>query len=133
MKIEDIFKFFESQSTQFLNDELAVCYIADVLVHGNSYGIELIQRLEKEYPGYRLSDTVLYHGLNFLLEEGVITSYWKNAAGRGRPRRMYQIQSEAEKQAQELSHLWQQYIQKGFNTPATHLALQSSVLEYSVK
>lgn len=133
MQIEDIFNFFESHPPLFLNNEVAVCYIAAVLTHQNSYGTELIQQLEIEYPGYRVSDTVLYCGLNFLIEEGVITSYQKKVAGRGRPRRMYAIQPGAEKQAQELACLWRQYIQRGFGTPTTGLEPQPHILECVTK
>ena len=38
-----------------------------------SYGTELIQKLESEYPTYRLSDTVLYSAIKFLEEEGVLS------------------------------------------------------------
>lgn len=128
MKIEDIFSFFESHPMVFINDKLAVCYIVAVLVREDSYGTELIQRLGAEYPGYRVSDTVLYIGLQFLREEGVITSYWKKAEGPGRPRRMYQIDSGADKQAQNLARLWHQYVQRACNPIAPDLELRSREL-----
>ena len=83
-----------------------------VLLKGESYGTELIQKLESEYPNYRLSDTVLYSALKFLEDEKAILGYWKKVEGRGRPRRMYQISPEWQVQAQELSQLWQEYIKK---------------------
>lgn len=109
MKFEDIYRFFQAPPPFYLNKELAVCYVLAVLVRGDSYGTELIQLLENESNAYRLSDTVLYSALKFLEEEGIITGYWKKVAGRGRPRRMYQIQEDAQQHAQELSHLWQEY------------------------
>ena len=109
MKFEDIYRFFQAPPPFYLNKELAVCYVLAVLVRGDSYGTELIQLLENESNAYRLSDTVLYIALKFLEEEGIITGYWKKVAGRGRPRRMYQIQEDAQQHAQELSHLWQEY------------------------
>lgn len=111
MKIEDIYSFFENPPPLFLSNELTICYIASVLVCGNSYGTGLIQRLETKYPDYRVSDTVLYSGLKFLVEEDLITSYWKKVDGRGRPRRMYQIKSGAEEQIQHLARLWHEYSQ----------------------
>lgn len=125
MKIEDIFNFFKSYPALFLNSELAVCYIAAVLVRRNSYGTELIQRLEFEYPGYRISDTVLYSALNFLREEGMVATYWKKVEGRGRPRRMLQIRPGAEEQVQELALLWQQYTRRDVNSTTTNSKLQS--------
>lgn len=125
MKFEDIYRFFQAPPPFYLNKELAVCYVLAVLVRGDSYGTELIQLLENESNAYRLSDTVLYSALKFLEEEGIIVGYWKKVAGRGRPRRMYQIQGDAQQHAQELSHLWQKYVDR-YNTPA-----QSSGLAHS--
>jgi DNA-binding PadR family transcriptional regulator len=112
MKFEDIYRFFQAPPPFYLNKELAVCYVLAVLVRGDSYGTELIQLLENENNAYRLSDTVLYSALKFLEEEGIVVGYWKKVEGRGRPRRMYQVQEEAQKQSQELSQLWQEYINR---------------------
>lgn len=117
MKFEDIYRFFQAPPPFYLNKELAVCYVLAILTRGDSYGTELIQLLETEYPSYRLSDTVLYSALKFLEEEGIITGYWKKVEGRGRPRRMYQIQADANKKAQELSALWQEYVTKYRTAP----------------
>ncbi|MGL4618960.1 MULTISPECIES: PadR family transcriptional regulator [Cyanophyceae] len=112
MRIEDIYQFFQNPPPTYLSQELAVCYVLSVLLKGESYGTELIQKLESEYPNYRLSDTVLYSALKFLEDEKAILGYWKKVEGRGRPRRMYQISPEWQVQAQELSRLWQEYINK---------------------
>lgn len=111
MKFEDIYRFFQSPPPAHLNKELAVCYILNVLLRHDSYGTELIQLLEQEYPTYRLSDTVLYSALRFLEEQSAVLGYWKKVEGRGRPRRMYQIRPEWEDKAKELASLWQQYAQ----------------------
>lgn len=126
MKIKDICKFFASPPPFFLNNELTVCYIAAVLVRENSYGSELIRRLEAEYPGYRVSDTVLYRGLRFLMEEEVITSYWQKVQGRGRPRCMYQIQFGAEERLQDLARLWNEYTGRILNIGLEPLSSQRS-------
>ena len=112
MRLEDIYQFFQNPPPTYLTQELAVCYVLSVLLKGESYGTELIQKLESEYPNYRLSDTVLYSALKFLEDEKAILGYWKKVEGRGRPRRMYQISPEWQTQAQELSRLWQEYINK---------------------
>lgn len=109
MKLEDIYHFFENPPPTYLCQELAVCYVVYVLLQGESYGTELIQRLEIEYPPYRLSDTVLYSAIKFLEDEKAITGYWKKLEGRGRPRRMYQIATEWQQQARDLARLWQEY------------------------
>lgn len=112
MKFEDIYKFFLNPPPSYLSKELAVCYILAVLVDGDSYGTELIERLENQYPHLRLSDTVLYSALKFLEEEAAILGYWKKVEGRGRPRRMYQIHSNSKTQAEELASFWREYIKK---------------------
>lgn len=109
MNFEDIYRFFQNPPPIYLTKEQAVCYVLAILLRGDSYGTELILLLEHEYPTYRLSDTVLYSALKFLEDEDVIVGYWKKVEGRGRPRRMYQIQPEWRGRAQELAYLWQEY------------------------
>lgn len=110
MRLEDIYQFFQNPPPTYLSQELAVCYVLSVLLQGESYGTELIQKLESEHPNYRLSDTVLYSALKFLEDEKAIVGYWKKVEGRGRPRRMYQISPEWSEQAQSLAHLWLGYM-----------------------
>ncbi|OLP17722.1 PadR family transcriptional regulator [Leptolyngbya sp. 'hensonii'] len=109
MKFEDIYQFFQNPPPIYLTKEQAVCYVLSILLRGDSYGTELILLLENEHPTYRLSDTVLYSALKFLEDEEVIAGYWKKVEGRGRPRRMYQIQPEWRTRSQELALLWQEY------------------------
>lgn len=110
MKFEDIYQFFSNPPPFYLNKELAVCYVLAVLSEGESYGTELIERLEKESSTYRLSDTVLYSALKFLEDSGTIAGYWKKVEGRGRPRRMYQIKPAWQERATELANLWHGYV-----------------------
>jgi DNA-binding PadR family transcriptional regulator len=112
MKFEDIYQFFKDPPPFYLNKELAVCYVLAVLLKGDSYGTELIQLLETEYPLYRLSDTVLYSAFKFLEDQEMVTGYWKKVEGRGRPRRMYQIRAKVMLQAQDLAKLWDTYAAK---------------------
>ncbi len=109
---DDIYQFFQNPPPFYLNKELAVCYVLDVLLRKDSYGTELIQLLEEEHPAYRLSDTVLYSALKFLEDESAITGYWKKVEGRGRPRRMYQIRENWMDKAKELSTLWTKYTEQ---------------------
>lgn len=112
MKFEDIYQFFQDPPPNYLNKELAVCYVLCVLLRGESYGTQLIQQLEHDYPSHRLSDTVLYSALKFLEDAEAISGYWKKVEGRGRPRRMYQISPEWRDQAQELASFWQAYMRE---------------------
>ncbi|MEO0406033.1 MAG: PadR family transcriptional regulator [Cyanobacteria bacterium P01_A01_bin.135] len=106
---EDIYQFFRNPPPFYLNKELAVCYVLAVLLNDDSYGTELIQMLEANYPSYRLSDTVLYSALKFLEDKSAIAGYWKKVEGRGRPRRMYQVCPDWQDDARELAQLWNEY------------------------
>lgn len=106
MKFEEIYRFFAKEPVMQLSHHQAVCYILSVLLKGDSYGTDLIEKLLTEHQNYRLSDTVLYSALKFLETEGAIAGYWQKTAGRGRPRRMYQLKPQWRSEAQKLAHLW---------------------------
>ena len=110
MKFEDIYQFFEAPPPVYLNKELAVCYVLSVLTRYDSYGTDLIHAIERDYPSYRLSDTVLYSALKFLENQAAIVGYWKKVEGRGRPRRMYCLLPDWQMKARELADLWQRYM-----------------------
>lgn len=112
MKFDDIYQFFQDPPPTYLNKEQAVCYVLAILLQGESYGTELIGRLERDHSTYRLSDTVLYSALKFLEETNAIAGYWQKVEGRGRPRRMYQVHPEWRTKAQELANLWIAYINR---------------------
>jgi DNA-binding PadR family transcriptional regulator len=112
MKFEDIYQFFNDPPPNYLNKELAVCYILSVLLNGESYGTELIEKLKQMQPTYRLSDTVLYGALKFLEQEQTIAGYWQKVEGRGRPRRMYQVCENARKQSEDLARFWWAYVNR---------------------
>ena len=106
MTLEEVYQFFTQKPVTYLTCEQAVCYILSVLLLKESYGTELIQKLETEYPNYRVSDTVLYAALNFLINEGALAADWKKVTGRGRPRRMYRLTPDWFDEAQKLAALW---------------------------
>ena len=54
MTLETIYQFFQEHHPNYLNEKLAVCYIASLLLKGDTYGTEIIQSLERNYPIYRL-------------------------------------------------------------------------------
>lgn len=112
MELENIYHFFQSPSPVYLNKELAVCYILNVLLVQDSYATELLQMLAHCYSSYLLSDTVLYEALQFLEEQSVISFYSRKAEGRGRPRRMCRINSAYREDGQNLARLWEKYVEK---------------------
>jgi DNA-binding PadR family transcriptional regulator len=121
MKFDDIYRFFKNPPPLYLNQELAVCYILAVLMDGDSYGTELISRLEKDSETFRLSDTVLYSAIKFLEGSGMISGYWKKVEGRGRPRRMYRIHPDWEGKAREFANFWSSYNEASHKQPAMSL------------
>lgn len=110
MSLETVYQFFQTPPPRHLNQELAVCYILSTLLQKKSFGSEMILLLERDYPTYRLSDTVLYTALTFLEDETLIESHREKVVGRGRPRRMFQIIPSAYSRAKELAALWQKYV-----------------------
>jgi len=112
MTLEEIYQFFAAQPPVYLTPEQAICYVLSVLLESESYGTALIQRLESDYPSYRLSDTVLYAALSFLESEKAIASRWQKVDGRGRPRRMYSVSPQWLDEAQKLAALWRGFVTK---------------------
>ncbi|MDV2997911.1 MAG: hypothetical protein N4J56_007616 [Chroococcidiopsis sp. SAG 2025] len=93
-----------------------------MLLEGESYGTGLIQQLQCEYANYRLSDTVLYAALRFLESEGAVCGSWHKGKGRGRPRRVYQLNLAWHDEARKLAQLWRDFTtqqqQKRFSVAA---------------
>ncbi|RUS93322.1 period-extender protein [Chroococcidiopsis cubana SAG 39.79] len=109
MQLEDIRYFFTNPPPIYLCREQAVCYILSVLIQGESCGTGMIQQLECEYGNYRLSDTILYGALEFLESEGAICGSWRKGKGRGRPRRIYQLNPAWHDEARKLAALWRYF------------------------
>ncbi|OWY68972.1 PadR family transcriptional regulator [cyanobacterium TDX16] len=112
MKLEDIYQFFAAQAPVYLTQEQAVCYVLSVLLEGESYGTGLMEKLESEYPNYRLFDTILYAALSFLESEQAVASRLQKVEGRGRPRRMYSLSPQWLDLAQKLAALWRGFVTK---------------------
>ncbi len=118
MSLQDIHQYFQSFRPINLDQEVAVCYILAALIDsGDCYGTALMKNIKSKYPPYQISDTVLYRAVKFLTEEGLIETYWKNLPGRGRPRRMYCINSRKCTEAQQLAQLWYRYLGDRGTTP----------------
>lgn len=111
MNVQDIYQYFKTPPPIYITKEVAVCYILCVLIEkGDSYGTALLKDIRANHPPFRISDTVLYAALNFLIDEQMLSGYWQNEAGRGRPRRMYQIAEGKEEDAKKLAQLWQKFL-----------------------
>ncbi len=123
MNVQDIYQYFKNPPPVYITKEVAVCYILSVLLEeGDSYGTALLKHIRAHHPPYRISDTVLYAALNFLIDEQMLSGYWQNESGRGRPRRMYQVAEGREEDAQQLAQLWQKFLGKD-PEPVKSLAL----------
>ena len=56
MKLQDIYHHFEEPPQVQLGKPMTVCYVLSFLLErGESYGTELIQYIDQEYPRYCLS------------------------------------------------------------------------------
>ncbi len=110
MQIQDIYTFFQTPKPTFLGPEAAVCYVLHILLQGDSYGTELLRRLETEYPDYKLSGTIFCTALQFLETEHLIIKYQSKPPGRGRPRHMLKLHPDKQFIAQELAQFWQGYV-----------------------
>jgi DNA-binding PadR family transcriptional regulator len=113
LTIKNIVNSFGDGRLTFLTAEQAICYVADRLTKGDSYGTELIQELVFGSTQYRISDTICFKALNFLTAEGLATSVELKVAGRGRPRRMYSLVKERRKDAVELASCWRKMVKRG--------------------
>lgn len=71
--------------------------LLQALIRGESYGLELIERVEKQSSGrVRLHQGSVYPALRTLEEEGLVQSYdgESNTERGGRPRRYYRLTAE---------------------------------------
>jgi len=113
MNVQDIYHYFKNPPPVYITKEVAVCYILTVLLdEGDSYGTALLKHIRAHHAPYRISDTVLYAALNFLIDEEMLSGYWQNESGRGRPRRMYQVAEGRQEDARKLSQLWLKFMGK---------------------
>ena len=70
----------------------------------------LLQKLLREEPQLRLSETVLQQALDFLEQQGSISTYTQRCPSRGRPRRMLHLMPEARHQAEQLMSPWHSWL-----------------------
>ena len=108
--LADIEQYFHQPPPQFLDLELAVCWILECLLKDDNYPSGLLQKLIREEPQLRLSETVLQPALEFLEQQGSISSYTQRCPSRGRPRRMLHLESDARGEAERLMHPWRSWL-----------------------
>ncbi len=110
MNFDQIYQFFESPPPRWLSVEMAVVYVASVLLDGDSYGVQIQQEIGVRHPGYCLSDTVLYAAFEFFEREKAVETYWLSSPTRGRPRKFYRITSSWRDKAEKLAELWLNFL-----------------------
>jgi DNA-binding PadR family transcriptional regulator len=113
LTIESVINSFAEDRLVFLTAEQAICYVAYRLTKGDSYGTELIQELTLRTNRYQISDTICCKALNFLVGEGLATSFEEKVEGRGRPRRMYSLVKQRRKDAVRLATCWRKTVGAG--------------------
>ncbi|MEB3158606.1 MAG: Pex protein [Synechococcus sp.] len=120
--LADIERYFHQPPPRFLDLELAVCWVLDCLLKQDSYPSGLLQRLEREHPELRLSETVLHQALDFLDAQGMLGRYSERCPSRGRPRSMLHLHSACRSQAQKLMEPWQHWLHQLTHQPEAPLA-----------
>jgi DNA-binding PadR family transcriptional regulator len=108
--LEAIHAFFAQPPIQHLGLELAVCWVLERLLAADSYPTALMHDLAAAHPTLRLSETVLQQALNFLDQQGAISSYAQRCPSRGRPRRMLHLLETSREAAQGLMSPWRQWL-----------------------
>ena len=109
--LADIEQYFRQPPPQFLDLELAVCWVLECLLKDDNYPSGLLQKLMREEPQLRLSETVLQHALDFLEQQGSISTYTQRCPSRGRPRRMLHLMPDARGQAEQLMSPWHSWLE----------------------
>ena len=109
--LADIEQYFQQPPPQFLDLELAVCWVLECLLKDDNYPSGLLQQLMREEPQLRLSETVLQQALDFLEQQGSISSFPQRCPSRGRPRRMLHLQADARGQAEKLMQPWHSWLE----------------------
>ena len=109
--LADIEQYFRQPPPQFLDLELAVCWVLECLLKDDSYPSGLLQKLIREEPQLRLSETVLQQALDFLEQQGSISTYTQRCPSRGRPRRMLHLMPDARSQAEQLMSPWHSWLE----------------------
>ena len=67
-------------------------------------------KLNRDKPQLRLSETVLQQALDFLEQQGSISTYTQRCPSRGRPRRMLHLQPDARREAEQLMEPWHSWL-----------------------
>ena len=109
--LADIEQYFRQPPPQFLDLELAVCWVLECLLKDDNYPSGLLQKLMREEPQLRLSETVLQQALDFLEQQGSISTYTQRCPSRGRPRRMLHLMPDARGQAEQLMSPWHSWLE----------------------
>ena len=108
--LADIQQYFRQPPPQFLDLELAVCWVLECLLKDDNYPSGLLQKLNREEPQLRLSETVLQQALDFLEQQGTISTYTQRCPSRGRPRRMLHLLPNARREAEKLMNPWRSWL-----------------------
>ena len=109
----------------FLTVELAVCYVLHVLLETDAHRTELRQRVESDYPGYKLSKTIFYRAMRVLERKQLIVKYWDRNR-RGLPDQTLKVHPYRLAKAEELARRWQAHVSQRQPSLDTAIASLSS-------
>lgn len=101
--VVDLNDKYESQMKKGVLDML----VLKLLSKEEMYGYQLISELKvKSRERFLLKEGTLYPILYRLEDDGLVKSYWREAKGKGVPRKYYEITEEGQDTLKEITQLW---------------------------
>lgn len=100
--LSDIYKI---PKHTYLTQQQAIWWVCFLLRSGDTYQAEIQAKL-KQYPKLKLSTCVLNKALNFMVEKNLVINYQQPIQGRGKARKMYQINAYSCAIVNDFANLW---------------------------
>jgi hypothetical protein len=114
LSLDSIQEFFTSPPPKYLKAEECVTFIVALLCDHDSYASAIAKTL-RQSSKYRVSDTILYKALDFLIGEDLLIAYnppidQDVVLSKGRPPIMYQLDQDKtkRKKIKDLKKLWEE-------------------------
>lgn len=107
MYIDKLIEYLSRPQPRRLNQDEAAAYVVSTLVHGPTFGKELLDRTARQ--PFVLSDNVLYAAIDRLVEEKVVVVTQQRSGVVGRPRKMLHLRKGCEAKARKISLYWTRF------------------------
>ena len=101
-------EIFAKWRTQLRKGYLELCVLTALGdSNGNSYGFEMLQRLER--AGLDINEGTLYPLLNRMHRNKWLDSYWETPEGGGHPRRFYGLSEQGRQLRPQMTAIFNDY------------------------